>query len=224
MSELTSSRAASGETLRILLVDDHTFLRAGTRRILEDEPDLKVVGEAGAGSEALRQAKLAEPDVVLLDIGLPDMSGIAVCQALRRQRPEQRILILTGHNVAALVGTLYELGVDGYFLKSAAPQELVAGIRAVCRGERAYCDEALRVVTQSKRGRAERPTHKELEVVRALAQGLKNREIADRLQLSENTVEYHIRRLFAKLGASSRTEVILRAQQFGWLDTQEPLC
>src|SRR5262245_15256680 len=153
VNELTSNSVASGETLRILLVDDHTFLRAGTRRILEDEPDIEVVGEAGTGNEALREAELVEPDVVVLDIGLPDMSGIAVCQALRRQRPEQRILILTGHNVAALIGTLHELGVDGYFLKSAAPQELVAGIRAVCRGEQAYCEEALRAVAQSKGGR-----------------------------------------------------------------------
>jgi two-component system NarL family response regulator len=224
MREPGATEVTGGRPLRILLVDDHAFLRAGTRRILEDEPDLEVVGEAGTGSEALGQLDLADPDIVLLDIGLPDMNGIALCQALRRQRPEQRIVVLTGYNGEILVRTLYEMGVDGYFLKTAAPQELVAGIRAVCQGERAYCSEALRIMAQSERAGAERPTHKELEVVRALAQGLKNRDIADRLQLSENTVEYHIRRLFSKLGASSRTEVIVRAQQLGWLDTQEPLC
>jgi len=210
--------------LRVLLVDDHTFLRAGTRRILEDEPDFEVVGEAGDGEEALRLAEAADPDVVVLDIGLPGMDGIKVCSALRTWRPEQRIVVLTGHTADVLVQTLHRLGVEGYYLKSAAPQDLVAGIRIVGNGGRAYCDEARRVIEGEEADGRPRLTRKEAEVLRALERGLKNREIADELQMSVNTVEFHVRNLFLKLGASSRTEVIARGRQLRWLDTHEAPC
>jgi DNA-binding NarL/FixJ family response regulator len=210
--------------VRILLVDDHTFLRAGTRRILEDESDFEVVGEAGDGEEALDLAQATNPDVVVLDIGLPGMDGIRVCSALRARRPEQRVVVLTGHTADVLVQTLHRLGVEGYYLKSAAPQDLVAGIRIVGNGGRAYCAEARRVIEGEEEEGRSRLTHKEAEVLRALERGLKNREIADELQMSVNTVEFHVRNLFLKLGASSRTEVIARGRQLRWLDTHEAPC
>ena len=217
---MTSVPILSGGPLRLLLVDDHTFMRAGTRRILEDEPDFLVVGEAGAGADALAKAAGADPDVVILDIGLPDMDGVRLCDVLRQQRPGQRVVVLTGHTGEALVRTLHRMGVEGYFLKSAGPSELVEGIRVVAQGGRAYCPEARRAIAERETGATQKPTRKELAVVRALEQGQRNREIADALQLSVNTVEFHIRNLFAKLGASTRTEVVVRARQLGWLDSQ----
>lgn len=221
---MMSNPILSGGPLRIVLVDDHTFMRAGTRRILEDEPDFQIVGEAGTGSDALRLADELEPDIVILDIGLPDMDGIHVCSAVRRQRPSQRIVVLTGHAGEALIRTLCSMGVEGYFLKSAGPQELVEGIRAVGRGGRAYCAEARHAIADRGTEAVERPTRKELAVVRALALGLRNRDVASQLQMSVHTVEFHIRNVFTKLGVSTRTEVITRARQLGWLDTQDPLC
>jgi DNA-binding NarL/FixJ family response regulator len=221
---MTSVPMLSGGPLRLLLVDDHTFMRAGTRRILEDEPDFLVVGESGAGADALDQAAHVNPDVVILDIGLPDMDGIQVCDALRRRRPSQRIVVLTGHSGEALVRALHRMGVEGYFLKSAGPRELVEGIRTVAKGGRAYCDEARRAIAERDADGGQKPTRKELAVVRALGQGLRNRDIAEELQMSVNTVEFHIRNLFAKLGASTRTEVVTRARQLGWLDSLDSLC
>src|SRR5689334_9727874 len=143
-----SQFALAGGPIRILLVDDHTVMRAGTRRILDDEADLRVIGEAGEGAEALAAAEHADPDVVVLDLGLPDMDGIELCGALRERRPHQRIVVLTGHTGEALVRTLHRMGVEGYYLKSAGPHELVDGIRTVSRRGAAYCSEARRVLEQ----------------------------------------------------------------------------
>lgn len=208
---------------RVLLVDDHTFFRAGTRRILEDQPDFRVVGEAGSGPEALDLLERCEPEVMVLDVNLPGMGGIAVCEAVRQARPALSIVILTGHNGEALVRALDKLGVRGYFLKSTNAEEFIAGLRKVCHGERAFCKEAQGVIDTAKTDN-DLLSPREQEVVRALAKGWRNSVIAAELNMTENTVEYHIRNLFAKLGASSRSEVIIKAQRLGWLDSQEPLC
>lgn len=211
--------------IRVLLADDHTVMRAGTRRILEDEPDLVVVGEAGNGDEALRLAEQDLPDVVLLDIAMPAMDGIKACRALRGRWPQVRVLVLTGHDNDTLVRTFQRLGAHGYLLKSAGPHELVSAIRDVFHGGRVFSspdatgDDGAASVPDVLR-----PTRKELEVLALVAQGRKNREVADALQLSVNTVEYHLRNLFAKLGASSRADALMRAQRLGWLDSLEPLC
>lgn len=213
--------------IRILLADDHTVMRAGTRRILEDEPDLVVIGEAGNGDEALRRAEEDLPDLVLLDIAMPLMDGIKTCRELRSRWPEVRVLVLTGHDSDTLVRTFQQLGAHGYVLKSAGPHELVSAIRDVFQGERVFVggDGA-----NQRNERSEslpellRPTRKELEVLALVAQGRKNREVADALHLSVNTVEFHLRNLFLKLGASSRADALMRAQRLGWLDSLEPLC
>ena len=134
----------------ILLVDDHTFFRAGTRRILEDQPDFRVVGEAGSGAEALDLLERCDPEVMVLDVNLPEMGGIAVCEAVRKARPALSIVILTGHNGEALMRALNKLGVRGYFLKSTNPEEFIAGLRKVCQGERAFCKEAQGVIDTAK--------------------------------------------------------------------------
>lgn len=212
------------QTIRILLADDHTVMRAGTRRILEDEPDFVVVGEAGDGFETLSLVEACQPDVVLLDIAMPAMDGIKACQAIQRDFPAVSILILTGHDNDTLVRTIQRLGVGGYLLKSAGPQELVGAIRSVCAGERVFAHEETREPAAFDTIEALRPTRKEIEVLNAVARGLKNREVAADLHLSVNTVEFHLRNLFTKLGATSRADALMRAQRLGWLDSQEPLC
>ena len=224
MSEHSLPAGTRTETIRIVLVDDHTVMRAGTRRILEDEADFRVVGEAADGEEALRLARVHTPDVVVLDIALPGMDGVKVCQELRAEHPGMRILILTGHDNAALVRTLHTFGAAGYLLKSAAPHELVASIRAVHRGLPAYGEHARSVLAELAPGDPLHPTRKEIEVLRLVASGKKNREVAEELHLSVNTVEYHLRNLFTKLGASSRTDALMRAQRSGWLDSRDALC
>lgn len=224
MSEHAQPAGAGTEAIRIVLVDDHTVMRAGTRRILEDEADFRVVGEAADGEEALRLARTHTPDVVVLDIALPGMDGVKVCQVLRAEYPGMRVLILTGHDNAALVRTLHAFGAAGYLLKSAAPHELVASIRDVHSGRPAYGEHARSVLAELAPGDPQHPTRKEIEVLRLVASGKKNREVAEELHLSVNTVEYHLRNLFTKLGASSRADALMRAQRSGWLDSRDALC
>lgn len=221
-----SSTAAvcTNRQIRVLLADDHTVMRAGTRRILEDEPDLVVVGEAGNGEEALRLAQDDLPDVVLLDIAMPNMDGIKACRELCARWPEVRVLVLTGHDNDTLVRTFYRLGAHGYLLKSAGPHELVSAIREVFQGGRVFTGVDAATADVAALPDLMRPTRKELEVLALVARGRKNREVADALHLSVNTVEYHLRNLFAKLGASSRTDALMRAQRLGWLDSPDPLC
>lgn len=204
------------KVIRILLVDDHAVMRAGTRRFLEDEHDFLVVGEAADGDEALELAERIEADVVLLDINLPRVDGVKTARLLRQRKPGWRIVILTGYNSEAALHALYRLGVDGYLMKTSSDVELVAAIRSVMRGDR--------VLSQSSAQGLSMPTSKEMDVLRALARGLKNKDIADELSVSVHTVEYHIHNLFLKLNASSRADALMRAQRLGLLDMADPLC
>lgn len=212
------------EDIRILLADDHVVMRAGTRRILDDEPDFHVIGEAGDGYEALALMQSSQADVVILDIAMPNLDGIRTCKALREQWPDVHILILTGHDNGGLVRTLLAMGVDGYLLKSASAPELIGAIRTVYAGGQVYSADASRALRASESREVMYPSRRELQVLQAVARGLKNREVAHALHMSENTVEYHLRNLFAKLHATSRTDALMRAQRLGWLDNEEPLC
>lgn len=209
--------APTSEHIRVALVDDHTVLRAGARRILEDEPDIEVVGEAGDGAEALDLIDRFAPDVVALDIGMPGMDGVRTCQALREREHAPRILVLTGQDKEVYVRALRELGVHGYLLKSAGPEELVAAIRAVYAGQTVFSSSIARYMDDAQAGAEPRLTRKEREILVAIAQGLKNQEIAQEQSISLNTVEFHMRNLFAKLGASSRADALVRAQRLGWI-------
>lgn len=224
MTDETRAGKGGQPLIRIVLADDHTVMRAGTRRILEDEPDLVVVGEAGNGEEALRLAANELPDIVLLDIAMPDMDGIKACRELRAHWPDVRVLVLTGHDNDALLRTFHRLGAHGYLLKSAGPHELVSAIREVFRGGRVFTGGEAALAEAQQVPDVLRPTRKELEVLALVARGRKNREVAEALHLSVNTVEYHLRNLFAKLGASSRADALMRAQRLGWLDSSDLLC
>ncbi len=210
--------------IRIILVDDHAVMRAGTRRFLEDEHDFVVVGEASDGDEALTLAEYIEADVVLLDINLPRVDGVKTARLLKQRKPEWRIVILTGYNSEAALQTLHRLGVDGYLMKTSSDIELVAAIRSVMDGNKVICSVATHVLGQSGAQELSTLTPKELDVLRALARGLKNKDIADELSVSVHTVEYHVHNLFLKLNATSRADALMRAQRLGWLDMADPLC
>ncbi len=207
--------------IRILLADDHTVLRAGTRRILEDERDLLVVGEAGDGVEAVSLAGRLRPHVILLDIAMPAMDGIKACSLLQECAPDMRIIILTGHDNIAYIRALNKIGVDGYLLKSADPRELVQAIRQVMgrRNTVVMSPEIAQKLAESHD--TTQLTPKELEILHAISQGMKNREIAETLNLSVNTVEFHMRNVLAKLEAPTRATAILRAQELGLLPAPE---
>jgi len=222
MSE--ASAGADTVSIRVLLVDDHTVMRAGTRRILEDEPDIEVIGEAGDGIEALRLTDALAPDIIALDIGMPGMDGIRMCHALQQRSHAPRVLILTGHDKEGYVRALHQLGVQGYLLKSAGPDELVQAIRSIYAGEEVFSSGIARFLRQDGASGAPRLTRKEREMLAAVAQGRRNHEIAAEQSITLNTVEFHMRNLFMKLGATSRADAVMRAQRLGWIDlpdTQE---
>jgi two-component system response regulator NreC len=198
---------------RVLIVDDHGILRAGLRALLDEEPDLTVVGEAADGAQALRLARSLRPEVVLMDIGLPDIDGLEVTRALLKAQPSVRVLVLTMYEDSALLHAALEAGAAGYIIKRALEGELVSAIRAVMRGD-LYVHPALtRALLTNDVGhgpvRDTGPlTPRESEVLSLLAAGHTNREIAERLVLSVRTVESHRANLMGKLDLHSRAELV----------------
>ena len=224
MSEPSSGRGGAdaminaGERhIKVLLVDDHTVTRAGARRILEDAPDIEVVGEASDGQEALTQVDALHPDLVALDIDMPGMDGMKACQALLRLDAPPRVLALTGHDKEAYIREMMRLGVHGYLLKSAGPEELIQAVREIDAGGTAFSSEVAEKLRRADREPQPQITARERAVLLAVARGLKNQEIADDLSVSLNTVEFHMRNLLVKLGASSRADALMRAQRQGLL-------
>lgn len=215
-----------GSLIRVLLVDDHPMLRAGTRAALEATPDIEVVGSTGEGVAALHLVEALRPDVLLLDIRLPDMSGVAVAQRVRAVYPEVAILVLTGYDDSGYLRALHQLGVRGYLRKTASGEEIIAAVRAAARARPAdeSCSAEAPPVPLDF-FEVEPLSGREQEVLRFLAAGLRNTEIADRLNLAVKTVEFHVSNVLEKLGARSRTEAVLRARQLGLitLDVDEDL-
>ncbi len=207
--------------IRVLLVDDHLVTRAGARRILEDAPDIGVIGEAGDGVEALKQVDSLHPDIVALDIDMPGMDGIKTCQALLSREKPPRVLALTGHDKDAYIREMTRLGVHGYLLKSAGPDELVKAVRDIYAGGAAFSSEVTEKLHRVANDPRPHVTAKERAVLREVALGLKNQEIASKLSISLNTVEFHMRNLLDKLGASSRADALMRAQRLGWIDVPD---
>lgn len=215
----TDTAPDANARIRILLADDHAVLRSGTRRILEDEPDLAVVAEASDGREAVTLAAQTHPDVVLMDITMPNMDGIAASSEIQRVAPGARLLILTAHASPAYVRAFQRLGATGYLLKSAAASELIAAIRRVYAGHYVY-DLSLMERATSGPALTVDPTPRELQVLRELAHGATNRDIATTLGLSENTVEFHLRNVYDKLGVATRADAIAKARDHKLLDSE----
>jgi two-component system response regulator NreC len=204
---------------RILIADDHPVLRSGLRVLLGADPDLEVVGEAGTGEEALRLAEELRPDVVLLDIGMPGESGIETVRRLKAKLPELVVLFLTVHEEEGMLLEALGAGGDGYLIKRADEAEIIQAIRAVRRGD-VYVHPAM---TRALLGHAETTgrlpepveplTRREIDVLRLLARGNTNRQIAELLALSIRTIESHRANLMGKLGLSSRVELVTYAEE-----------
>jgi len=211
--------------MRILIVDDHGVLRAGLRALLNAEPDLQVVGEAADGQTGLRLATELSPDLVLMDISMPGMSGIQVTRQLKETLPGTRVLILTLHEDESLLREAIRSGASGYILKQAVEAELISAIRAVGRGDlyihpamtRALLKDVSPLLVPE-----ENPTEplspRELEVLRLVAQGHTNRQVAEMLHLSVRTVESHRANLMNKLGLSSPAQLVRYAIEHGLLE------
>lgn len=202
------------EQIRLLIVDDHPVVRDGLVAILhEGEPDLVVVGEAGDGKEAVNVWRELRPTVTIMDLQLPGQTGVEAIQAIRREDPEARILVLTTFDGDADIQRALEAGARGYLLKSVRRAVLIEAVRAVAQGQR-YLPPATaaRLVEAME---AERLTPRELDVLRLLAEGHRNREIADDLGLAEPTVKIHVNNLLRKLEAKDRTEAAVIALKRG---------
>lgn len=206
--------------IKILVADDHGVLRAGLRALLNDEPDLSVVGEADSGEEALKIAKKVSPDIVLMDLNMPGMGGIEAARMMVKSHPQTRVLILTVHEDNELLKEAIKAGASGYILKRAVESELIYAIHAVMRGD-LYIHSAMTRALLSNPPKeqpdvpdaAEELTPRELEVLRLIAEGHTNRQIADLLSLSVRTVESHRSNLMEKLNLHSRVELVRYAHR-----------
>lgn len=207
--------------IRLLLADDHVMLRQGTLAMLAREPDLTVVGEANDGAEAMRLAEVLRPDIVVMDVRMPGVNGIEATRQIRARLPEVQVLVLTAHDDDEYVFALLEAGASGYLLKTAPVSELVKAIRDVAAGESAMAPSIVRKLVHRVSGRKaahgddeiEALTGREMEVLKLLAQGMTNKQMADALVISDRTVQTHLSNIFAKLGVNSRTEAILMAMK-----------
>jgi two-component system response regulator NreC len=211
------------DEIRVLIVDDHAVLRAGLKLMLDREEDIACVGEAGTAEEGIRAVLRLEPSVVVMDLQMPGMGGIAGVDRLREQFPDVRVLVLSMHDEADEVRRAFEAGADGYVLKTAADEELVRAIRAVAAGERYVHSAVGAILAQpaNSRGPVDELSPREREVLRLLALGYTNQEIAKELVVSVRTVESHRSHVMTKLRASSRAEMVRHDLHAGLLE-EEP--
>ncbi|MBC8074436.1 MAG: response regulator transcription factor [Chloroflexales bacterium] len=204
--------------LRLMIVDDHQIVRQGLRAILRVLPDIELVGEADGGKSAVALAATLLPDVILMDLVMPGMDGVAAITAIKRANPEQRIVVLTTFAESELVLAAVQAGADGYLLKDIDMQELARAIRTVYNGQPYLHPEATRHLLQATT-RPEQPidrlTTREQEVLVLVAHGRTNRQIAETLTISEKTVSVHISNSLGKLGMTSRTQAALYAARIG---------
>jgi DNA-binding NarL/FixJ family response regulator len=215
--------------IKILLAEDHKIVREGTRQLLEQAPDMEIVGEAADGLEAIRLAGELHPEVVVMDVRLPKLNGIEATRTIAARHPEIRILILSAYDDDSYVFPLLEAGASGYLLKTAGGAELAEAIRAVIAGETALSPRitAKLVDRLGKRGShraAEMQgglTEREMEVLRAAASGQPNKTIAGALAISPQTVQVHLRNIFSKLGVGNRSEAVAYAIRHGLISLEE---
>ena len=201
------------QTIRIVIADDHPLMRSGIRDLLQSEPDLEVVGEAASGEEALRLVKVAKPDVLLLDMNMPGTPGVEVARKLRSQNANVQVLALSAYNDQAYVAGLMECGAAGYVTKEQSPRVIIEAIRAVARGEVRW------FVQLEQFGKAlALISDREQEVLRLMARGRSNVEIAQELDISSNTVRNHVANIYAKLDVSSWREAVAWAWEHGLMN------
>jgi DNA-binding NarL/FixJ family response regulator len=219
---------ADSQPIRIVLADDHAVVRKGIREFLEGDtghPPLVVVAEAAGGAEAVALVAEHHPDVTVLDIQMPGLSGIEATRRIKAEHPDVYVLVLTAYDDDPYIFALLQAGASGYILKTADSTEMVRAVRAVARGESAL-DPAVahKVVQHLTTGRplsaaatVESLTERELQVLRLAALGLTNKAIGQELGISDRTVQGHLANIYGKLDASSRTEAVTEALKLGWI-------
>jgi DNA-binding NarL/FixJ family response regulator len=214
------------ETIKILIVDDHPVVRDGLNAILETQPDFEVIGEAGDGQEAVAQVERLRPDVVLLDLDMPGLDGLGALQQIMKQRPDTKVIIFTVFDTDERILTAVQAGAQGYLLKGDAPRnEIFRAVRTVYQGgallQPVVAGKLLRQVqtqtasTGPDQSEVEELTEREQDVLELIGQGMANKEIAQKLVISERTVKFHVSAILAKLGAGNRTEATRIAAQRG---------
>jgi len=218
------------EKIRILIADDHTLVREGTRERLEREEDFEVVGEAADGEEAVKLAQELKPNVAIIDIAMPNLNGIEATKQIKANQPATSILVLSAYDNDQYIYAVLEAGASGYLLKNVRGAQLVDAIRDVSAGEVVLDPHVARKVVQwfssmshgksVVEGLPDHFSEREMEVLKLAAKGMSNKEIAAQLALSVRTVQSHLGNIFDKLGVSSRTEAVLRALKEGWISLE----
>ncbi len=213
----------SQHTIRLILADDHAMVRKGMREFLEEDPGIRVVGEANDGEEAVALVAREHPDMVLLDIQMPRLNGLDAARRIRKESPQTRVLMLTAYEDEPYILAALQLGVSGYLLKTAGSNELVRAVHAVAGGETALSPAVAKKLAQRASGVApaeettESLSERELEVLRLAAKGMGNRQIASELGISDRTVQGHLANIYQKLNVSTRTEAVLAAVRAKWI-------
>lgn len=223
------SAEANGRRLpiRVLVAEDHALVREGTRALLEADPEIVVMGEAASGREAVELALRLHPDVVLLDVQMPDVDGIEAARRLRAAGEPCAVVMLTAYDDEPYIAGAIEAGASGYVLKNARSSEVIAAVKAAAAGEAVLSPEVQRRVVRLLAARrvevSERPTltEREREVLRLVAEGLSNKEVAAALGLSPRTVQTHLQHVMHKLGAASRVDAVVRGLRLGLVDLGE---
>jgi DNA-binding NarL/FixJ family response regulator len=206
--------------IKVMLVDDHAVVRGGLAQLVEAAGDMEVVGSAADGAEALAVARSARPDVVLMDLQMPGMDGVAATRALVDEGLGAEVVILTSYSDGERIIGALDAGAVGYLLKDADPEDILEGIRAVSRGESPLHPRAARELLTARHSgpageRVPQLTGRELEVLRLVRQGLANKQIARRLGISERTVKAHLTSVFQRLDVADRTQAALWAERNG---------
>jgi DNA-binding NarL/FixJ family response regulator len=225
----TSPGKATGDAIRVLIVDDHALFRRGLQMVLEGEPDIDVVGEASDGHEAIEQSEKTTPDVVLMDVRMPKRSGIEATRAIKDMLPSSKILMLTISDEEADLYDAIKAGAAGYLLKEISIEEVAGAVRSVHAGQslispsmasKLLNEFAAMVKRRDERSQVPGPrlTERELEVLKLVAKGMNNRDIGAELFISENTVKNHVRNILEKLHLHSRMEAVVYAVREKLLD------
>jgi DNA-binding NarL/FixJ family response regulator len=208
--------------VRILVADDHPIVREGLVAILGTQADFDVVGEAASGSQAVEMALRLRPDVMMLDLEMPDLDGLEALRQIRASNPDARIIIFTVFDSDERILGAVESGAQGYLLKGAPREEIFNAIRVVSRGESllqpVIASKLLRRLSDKDRVEIDHLTDREMEVLRLMAQGKANKEIGSALTISERTVKFHVSSILSKLGAGNRTEAVAIAAQQGIIE------
>ncbi len=212
------------DKITVLLADDHAIVREGTRELLEREPDIRIVGEAQDGEEAVRLALLYRPKVICMDISMPKLNGIEATKIIKKHLPLTGVLVFTAYDEDPYVFALLGAGAAGYLLKNVRSTELVQAIRSVAAGEPVLHPSVARKLIDRVSQKTPEPTtepnplsEREIQVLTLAGRGLGNKEIAAELRISPRTVQVHLANIFSKMGVGSRTEAVLKAVKSGWL-------